>query len=681
MDNSLSDFISQTGADIIVAKDFLAATNWDVFRALKNYTAVYGNATKPQNNLNSCQQNRVRMNGNITDDVYPNGRTDFTFQLDSRLTTPLFDNDLNSNTVGLHRAFSNTKSNARILSDARNEISNDLGKFKRDNDNFTNEDQTDSFNNNKANAGVFTPKVTTTNVLQNGTTTAAQCYIETPSYTFTLPNLAEYEEEFRKFLEKDLIETSTQKTLENSGHLNWWTENGLCQKLWPLATTGDGNCLLHAASLAMWGFHDRLLMLRKALHLILTKGSRRHALWRRWRWQQTHQNNEAGLIFNEDEWRHEWENVVRLASPQPRSKPTSAEPLNQMHKYKHIYNGASRLESLPNQTNSSQQSNHEIAPNRTTGSDILYESLEEIHVFALAHVLKRPIIVIADTVLRDSSGEAFAPILFGGIYLPLECCPSECHRSPLLLCYDAAHFSALVPMQPQSQSERVPIAAIPITDKNRNLLTLNFCCDPGPDFTWWTDEQDAKISHNATLSVEQKLSTIGKYVDLIKLSNSSSSNKKSGSGSSSTSSASSSSIAAVVKFATRQKRNAAAQQSSTLIQNSPSNGRGGSATLRRCGSTGSIATSRLNVAAPSSDGGHESRRLGRFHKTAAQYLNATTRATWMRFTRSLKKRLKSRTRASTTTRVISLTNANNGNDRALTLPRAMANGPSGQGKL
>jgi hypothetical protein len=29
-----------------------------------------------------------------------------------------------------------------------------------------------------------------------------------------------------------------------------------------------------------------------------------------------------------------------------------------------------------------------------------YESLEEIHVFALAHVLRRPIIVIADLMLK-----------------------------------------------------------------------------------------------------------------------------------------------------------------------------------------------------------------------------------------------------------------------------------------
>jgi OTU domain-containing protein 7 len=34
----------------------------------------------------------------------------------------------------------------------------------------------------------------------------------------------------------------------------------------------------------------------------------------------------------------------------------------------------------------------------------VYESLEEIHIFALAHVLRRPIIVIADTMLKDITG-------------------------------------------------------------------------------------------------------------------------------------------------------------------------------------------------------------------------------------------------------------------------------------
>lgn len=41
-------------------------------------------------------------------------------------------------------------------------------------------------------------------------------------------------------------------------------------------------------------------------------------------------------------------------------------------------------------------------PGSDTGAGNIYESLEEVHVLALAHVLRRPIIVIADTVLKVS---------------------------------------------------------------------------------------------------------------------------------------------------------------------------------------------------------------------------------------------------------------------------------------
>ena len=75
--------------------------------------------------------------------------------------------------------------------------------------------------------------------------------IETPVYTFTLPDITRYPEDFREFLKKDLIEVSSLIQLEQSGRLNWWAETGTCQRLWPIATTGDGNCLLHAASLGM----------------------------------------------------------------------------------------------------------------------------------------------------------------------------------------------------------------------------------------------------------------------------------------------------------------------------------------------------------------------------------------------------------------------------------------------
>lgn len=47
---------------------------------------------------------------------------------------------------------------------------------------------------------------------------------------------------------------------------------------------------------------------------------------------------------------------------------------------------------------------------------------------------------------QDVDGQPLAPIPFGGIYLPLEIPPAECHRSPLVLAFDAGHFSALVAM-------------------------------------------------------------------------------------------------------------------------------------------------------------------------------------------------------------------------------------------
>jgi OTU domain-containing protein 7 len=54
------------------------------------------------------------------------------------------------------------------------------------------------------------------------------------------------------------------------------------------------------------------------------------------------------------------------------------------------------------------------------------------------------------------NGEDLAPIPFGGIYLPLECPPVDCHRSPLVLTYDAAHFSSLVVMEKETFADRMP---------------------------------------------------------------------------------------------------------------------------------------------------------------------------------------------------------------------------------
>ncbi|XP_012261455.1 OTU domain-containing protein 7B-like isoform X2 [Athalia rosae] len=263
--------------------------------------------------------------------------------------------------------------------------------------------------------------------------------VDTPEFTFSLPDLSVYPDGFRQFLERDLIEGGCLASLETAGRLNWWCgtsgKNGASRVLWPLATSGDGNCLLHAASLGMWGFHDRLLTLRDALHTTLAKGECRHALYRRWKWRQMALNAVAGLAYSAAEWTTEWQSVVDMASAHPRNPSANS-----------------------------------------------YQSLEEVHVLALAHVLCRPIIVIAETMLRDAEGVALAPIPFGGVYLPFEVPPSRCHRTPLLLAYHSAHFSPLVTVDGTgSENGSREGVSIPLVDPDTGmLLPILFSVDPGP---------------------------------------------------------------------------------------------------------------------------------------------------------------------------------------------------------
>ena len=316
-----------------------------------------------------------------------------------------------------------------------------------------------------------------------------------PEYTFTLPDLSIHSPDFSDFLHKDLIEKSSLVALEGAGRLNWWAELGLCQKLWPLATTGDGNCLLHAASLGMCGFHDRLLTLRKALHSVLTGSRFTDAFYRRWRWQSAQQNEAAGLVLCEEEWACEWDTLLRMASTQPRVRPVGAD---------REMSGGKKAGAADDDE---QQQPH------------VYESLEELHILALAHVLRRPILVVADTMLKDITGQPFAPIPFGGIYLPIECRSQDCHKSPLCLTYDAAHFSALVAMDKETYADKTPQlpTAIPLTDADGRILPLQFAVDPGPDVVWTRDPDNQILSAVKLLPDEQKLVLLKTYMDIVQL--------------------------------------------------------------------------------------------------------------------------------------------------------------------
>ncbi|XP_037292324.1 OTU domain-containing protein 7B isoform X2 [Manduca sexta] len=285
-----------------------------------------------------------------------------------------------------------------------------------------------------------------------------------------LPDISVYPPDFRTFLEKDLLETATLVTLETANILNWWRHGRVpgAPRLLPLATSGDGNCLPHAASLAAYGFHDRLLALRTKVQALLSgEGGETltKAIKRRWRWSESVSLRSAGLTPSEAEWEREWADAVAAASAEPRAPQPHAAP-------------------------------H-------------YAGLDQLHVFALAHVMRRPVVVFADVALRDFRGDPIAPIPFGGVYLPLELDPSLCSKAPILLAYDAGHFSALVPCEPLPTDG----ARVPLEDNAGNPMPIRFNVDPGEDFRWDV-EPDQKTINNILPDEYQRSSMLAAYLDL-----------------------------------------------------------------------------------------------------------------------------------------------------------------------
>lgn len=83
------------------------------------------------------------------------------------------------------------------------------------------------------------------------------------------------------------------------------------------------------------------------------------------------------------------------------------------------------------------------------------ESLGHAHIFALSHILRRPIIVYGVTNVKSYRGEYFIGLArFQGVYLPLLWDVNFCFKSPICLGFTRNHFSALVPMQ-----ERINVAS------------------------------------------------------------------------------------------------------------------------------------------------------------------------------------------------------------------------------
>lgn len=256
------------------------------------------------------------------------------------------------------------------------------------------------------------------------------CYFVTEFVTFALPTeIKEFHPSVQKVLFDELLDQDVQKELEeDSAIINWSIEltETLGSRLYALWNRSAGNCLLDSALQATWGVFDRDNSLRQVLGDSLCEAA--NVLYPRWREAESLQARLLHFTLDEAQWQEDWASLVSLAA-----QPGSA--------------------------------------------------LEQMHVFTLAHVLRRPIIVYGVKYVKSFRGEALGYARFEGIYIPLLWEPSFCWKSPIALGYTRGHFSALVPMEPEPEvitgaganpRGDLHVTFLPLMTADRQLLPLHF---------------------------------------------------------------------------------------------------------------------------------------------------------------------------------------------------------------
>lgn len=165
----------------------------------------------------------------------------------------------------------------------------------------------------------------------------------------------------------------------------------------------------------------------------------------RWKAEEEQQilNQIGGYMRTEQQWNHEWEEVIRLIS---------------QTEFPYGQNGAQ------------------------------FGSLAEIHIFVLANILRRSIIVLSDETLRGPYGDSYSPINFGGIYLPLLWDSVDCVKSPLVIGYADGHFTAVISIEdgkldlgiennPAPSSSSSCMHAVPLVKCDGTPLPVHFLYD------------------------------------------------------------------------------------------------------------------------------------------------------------------------------------------------------------
>ncbi|KAG7324779.1 hypothetical protein KOW79_011095 [Hemibagrus wyckioides] len=260
------------------------------------------------------------------------------------------------------------------------------------------------------------------------------CYFLTDLVTFTLPaDIEDLPPAVQEKLFDDLLDRDVQKELEeDDAVINWSLELGsrVDSRLYALWNRTAGDCLLDSVLQATWGIYDKDSVLRNTLHDSLHHCS--HWFYTRWKEWESWYSQSFGLHFSlrEEQWQEDWAFILSLAS-QP---------------------GA---------------------------------SLEQTHIFVLAHILRRPIIVYGVKYYKSFRGETLGYTRFQGVYLPLLWEQSFCWKSPIALGYTRGHFSALVAMETDGYDNRgaganlntdddVTVTFLPLVDSERKLLHIHF---------------------------------------------------------------------------------------------------------------------------------------------------------------------------------------------------------------
>lgn len=256
------------------------------------------------------------------------------------------------------------------------------------------------------------------------------CNYVTELPTFALP--AEVEElpgAVQEQLFTELLDKDAQEQLESDpAVINWSLELTvrLGSRLYALWNRSAGDCLLDSVMQATWGVFDRDNTLRRALAESLNQGGR--LFYPRWKEYEATQASLLHFSLEEGQWETDWTSLLSLAS-QPGT------------------------------------------------------SLEQLHIFALAHILRRPIIVYGVKFVKSFRGEALGYARFEGVYLPLLWEQSFCDRTPIALGYSRGHFSALVPLEPYSSRldrtqtqhpDELQSIFLPLMDRERKLLHVHF---------------------------------------------------------------------------------------------------------------------------------------------------------------------------------------------------------------